>query len=189
MVNIPENERHLCTPNAIRTFTGKYVDVFNPKAENICIEDIAHSLSMQPRFGGHLPNFYSVAEHSVNCAEMSINMGNDNVRAQSISLGALLHDASEAYLIDVPSPIKANLSEYKAIEDKLMQVIAQKFGFQYPLYRSVKFIDESMLNMEWNNMMITQKTVFKCWQPREAEMHFLSMYRRLSHSNAQNNPQ
>lgn len=57
----------LYTPNCIRTFTGIYMNVFDPTDEMICIEDIANALSHQCRFAGHLPNFYSVAQHSVQC--------------------------------------------------------------------------------------------------------------------------
>ena len=55
-------KENLYTPNCIRTFTGLYMNVFNPKPDMICIEDIAHALSQQPRFGGHLPRMYSVAQ-------------------------------------------------------------------------------------------------------------------------------
>ena len=51
-------EENLYTPNCIRTFTGIYVNVFEPTPEMICIEDIAHALSNQCRFSGHLPTFY-----------------------------------------------------------------------------------------------------------------------------------
>lgn len=118
-------EENLYTPDCIRTFTGIYVNVFEPTEEMICIEDIAHALSNQCRFGGHLPVFYSVAQHSI---IMSDKMH------ESHKLAALLHDASEAYLLDIPRPIKKGLSNYKEIEDKLMTAIAAKFGFEYPLH-------------------------------------------------------
>jgi len=89
---------NLFTPNCIRTFTGKYVNVFEPTLEMICIEDIAHALSMQCRFGGHLPYFYSVAQHSINCSFL--------VDTPCLKLEVLMHDASEAYLLGIPSPIK-----------------------------------------------------------------------------------
>ncbi len=59
---------NLYTPDCIRTFSGQYVNVFAPDPDTILIEDIAHALSQQCRFGGHLPEFYSVAQHCVICA-------------------------------------------------------------------------------------------------------------------------
>ena len=114
---------NLFTPGCIRTFTGLYIDVFEPKPEMICIEDIAHGLSMQCRFGGQLPKFYSVAQHSIHCSE---------IVSDHLKLEALLHDASEAYLLDIPSPIKNRMPEYKAVEDRLMKAIAAKLGTKIP---------------------------------------------------------
>lgn len=139
---------NLYTPNCIRTFTGIYMNVFEPTSEMICIEDIAHSLSMQPRFGGHLPIFYSVAEHSINCARLV---------PDNLKLEALLHDASEAYLMDLPRPIKNNMPQYKEIEENLMKLIFDKFGLIYPLHEKVKLQDEIMLQYEWESLMLSQK--------------------------------
>jgi hypothetical protein len=139
---------NLFTPDCIRTISGKYVNVFEPKVEMICIEDIAHALSNQCRFAGHTPYFYSVAQHSNLCFELA---------SPEHKLAALLHDASEAYLCDIPRPIKLRLPEYKLIEDKLMKLIAEKFGFQYPLHPEVKEIDDRLLKMEWDNLIIREK--------------------------------
>jgi uncharacterized protein len=129
----------LYTERTIKTISGIYVDVFEPKPEMFVIEDIAHALSMIPRWGGHFPFFYSVARHS---REVSF-------RTKGDKLEALMHDASEAYLMDLPRPIKRNMPEYKAIEDGLMMVIAEKFGFQYPLSEETKRADKAELEEEW----------------------------------------
>lgn len=126
----------------IRTHSGLYMNVFEPTQEMICIEDIAHALSMQCRFGGHLPQFYSVAQHSVECSKRT-----------NFSFEALMHDASEAYLLDIPRPIKLRLANYKEIEDRLMASIAMKFQFQWPLRNAVKRVDEIMLQLEWDNFV------------------------------------
>ena len=60
MENI-DYDAELFVPDHIRTYTGKYFNAFDPLPELICIEDIAHALSQQPRYAGHLPQFYSVA--------------------------------------------------------------------------------------------------------------------------------
>lgn len=141
-------QENLYTKDCIRTFTGIYFNIINPTEDMICIEDIAHSLSMQCRFAGHLPVYYSVAEHSIRCHEVS---------SPENKLAALLHDASEAYLLDIPSPIKPHLNNYKEIENKIMKLVAKKFGFLYPLVQEVRDIDKYMLEWEWNNIMLNKE--------------------------------
>lgn len=138
-------KENLYTPNCIRTFTGLYINVFEPMPEMICIEDIAHALSKEQRFGNHLPMDYSVAEHSCICAGL---VSREN------KLAALLHDSAEAYLKDFPKPIKDLLPEYKKLEHNLLTVISKKFGFEYPLHEDVKNVDKYMLELEWENIML-----------------------------------
>lgn len=166
-------EENLYTPNCIRTVTGIYINVFEPTEEMICIEDIAHSLCQQPRFGGHLPYFYSVAEHSLNCSYL--------IDSPELKLAALLHDASEAYLMDIPKPIKSGLTNYKEIEDKLMKVIAIKFGFDYPLPQEVKDVDETMLELEWVCLMLREKVwTLPKRHPHDLYSNFLRMAKYYS---------
>jgi 5'-deoxynucleotidase YfbR-like HD superfamily hydrolase len=122
------------------------MNVFEPTLDMIDIEDIAHALSHACRWAGHVPRFYSVAEHSVHCTDLIVD--------KSQAFEALMHDASEAYLVDVPRPIKHRLPEYKAIEDNLMRLIAEKFGFIYPMSEEVKNIDNQLLQMEWDCLII-----------------------------------
>ena len=144
-----EKASDLFKPNCIRTFSGKYVNVFEPTEDMICIEDIAHALSHQCRFGGHLPRFYSVAEHSILCSQLVFG-------SKTEKFNALMHDASEAYLLDIPSPIKKGLANYKDLEDGLMHVIANKFGFEWPMTETVRQVDERMLHYEWNAIMLNE---------------------------------
>lgn len=162
---------NLYTPNCIRLYTGKYFNPLEPDPDMIDIEDIAHSLSMQCRFGGHTKIFYSVAEH---CMNVSLNAP---VRHE---LAGLLHDASEAYLYDIPRPIKRNLIGYKEMEDRLMVVIAQKFGFQYPLSDHIKRLDELTLKWEWENLVIKYTNVYKPMPPHDAKLEFLKLFNSLS---------
>jgi len=163
---------NLFTKDCIRTFTGLYMNVFEPTPEMINIRDIAHALSMECRFSGHLPNFYSVAEHSVMVSRIA---------PKELKLQALLHDASEAYLRDIPRPIKPKLTNYKAIEDKLMRIIAGKFGFDYPLSSEVHMADAEMLQWEWDELMIgiPGNEPVVCMDPKLVEANFLSEYYRI----------
>lgn len=164
---------NLYTPGCIRTFTGKYINPSKPDASLICIEDIAHALSMQPRFGGHLPVFYSVAQH---CVITSAGVTEEH------ALSALLHDASEAYLIDVPRPVKEQLQNYKEIENTLMVVISGKFGFEWPLHANVKCADEDMLKHEWESLMLNsgEWNPIEAWNQPFAKAKFLEVFYRLT---------
>ena len=109
----------------IETFTGALFDPFNPDSELIRIEDIAHALSNLCRFAGHSTQFYSVAQHSINCYKLV---------PREHALSALLHDATEAYMVDMPTPIKNRLPKYMEKEDALMEVIYKKFNLEYPMH-------------------------------------------------------
>jgi len=124
----------------ITTYTGRTIDVRNPDPEQIYIHDIAVGLANQCRFAGHVTKWISVARHSLNVCEL--------VQDPNLKLAALLHDASEAYLLDMPSPIKALLPHYKALEENMMRVIAKKYGFEYPLHPLVKMADRNALEAE-----------------------------------------
>jgi hypothetical protein len=129
----------------VRTYTGLWMNVFEPTEDMVCLEDIAHALSNLCRFGGHTTRFYSVAQHSIHCSRLV-----DDAHR----MAALMHDASEAYLMDFPTPVKLELKEYYAIENRVMLVIAKKFGFQYPLPQIVKQADKKMLELEWDSLIL-----------------------------------
>jgi len=154
--------------DCIRTYTGKYVNVFEPTEDMICIEDIAHALSNQCRFAGHTQSFHSVAEHSLLCSFSSVH---------SLKLQALLHDASEAYFVDIPTPIKNHMPEYKAIEHKLMCIIAKKFCFEWPMHEMTANIDKDVLSYEWLNHVLNNTRGIPSL---EAEKRFLEEFRKLT---------
>ena len=140
----------LLVPNSIRTSSGKYFNFIDTEPDMVDIEDIAHSLSMQCRFGGHLPRFYSIAQHCVLCSQ---------IIEPKYALEALLH-------------------EYKIMEDRLMTVISEKYNFEYPLNKSVKEVDVKMLNIEFNGIMLGNDD-FHCWTQEEAKKIFLETYQKL----------
>jgi hypothetical protein len=122
----------------LSTFTGKRFHPFNPSPDQIDIQDIAHWLSLLC-FSGQCPQFYSVAEHSIYVATGLPN---------EFKLEGLLHDASEAYLADVPRPLKIGLPEYKIIETSVDAVIAEKFHMAFPAPSQVKAADRRLLRRE-----------------------------------------
>lgn len=180
--------------DCIRTHSGIYMNVFKPTFEMICIEDIAHALSNQCRFGGHLPVFYSVAQHSIECAKrmrqkllerarkIEWNYAYMETNTKHGELKALMHDGSEAYLLDIPTPIKRLLSNYKEIEDGLMRKIAQKYGFEWPMDELMKEIDAEMLVFEWEHFVIKSKPLpadFVVLSRKKAKKEFLKYFYNL----------
>jgi len=162
---------NLYTTDCIRTVSGVYVNVFEPKPEMFNIEDIAHALSHQCRFGGHLPVFFSVAEHCINC---------DKIIHTPHRFDALMHDCSEAYLLDIPKPIKDKILDYLIIEDNLMKVLSAKFGFNYPLSDEVKKVDKAMLEWEWQFIMLEHKNFhLPTFSPAEAKQKFIELFKLL----------
>lgn len=157
--------------DCIRTNSGIYINIFAPTADMICIEDIAHAEAGMPRFAGHLNKHYSVAQHSMMAAQMV---------SKKNRLAALMHDSTEAYMLDMPSPIKARLPEYKVYEHKLMEVIAAKFGFQYPFDKEIKEVDKYLVNLEWDKLVANPDKTFKCLTQIQAKKEFLKMYYEIT---------
>lgn len=136
----------------IETYTGKKFYPLDPRPEDVCIEDIAHSLAMQCRFNGHTRVFYSVAEHSVLMAQELKAFG----YSKETQLYGLLHDVAEAYLCDLPRPIKHQLSIYRYAERILQKMILSALGLPQPGIDSraiVKFMDSCLLGYEGRKLM------------------------------------
>lgn len=115
----------------IRTFTGA-VFTTEPEAKNVRINDIAVGLSRAPRWGGHTKELYPVSAH---CIYMSYML------PPRWALEGLMHDSSEAYLADIPSPFKVFLPDYKKVENKIMCAVAEAFKFDWPMNPLVKTAD------------------------------------------------
>lgn len=119
--------------STIITHTGKLIDVCNPRPEDIDITDISHALGNICRWAGHSSRFFSVAQHSV--------IVSDQVSPEN-ALWGLLHDAAEAYLMDIPTPLKKLWPAYKKLEDAMQKVIFECFGLSGEMPAEVKLIDK-----------------------------------------------
>lgn len=159
----------------METFTGRQFWAMDPRPDEIVIEDIAHALSMQCRYAGHCQRFYSVAEHSVHLA---------NYVSPQNRLWALLHDASEAYLVDIPRPTKPYLPGYKEAEARIMAAVCDRFGLPHEMPAEVKeadnriIADERAQNMSrsphvWSGYDNPIGVTLKFLLPSEAEAWFL----------------
>jgi hypothetical protein len=130
--------------STILTHSGIEFDVCNPEPDLIEIEDIAHALANLCRFTGHTKHFYSVAQHSFLCASLV---------PPEHRFETLLHDAAEAYVGDVSSPLKAQLPGYKLIECKVEQAVRERFGLPPKMSPWVKEADLQMLAAEKAQLM------------------------------------
>lgn len=167
----------------ITTLTGRHFDFINPQADTICIEDIAVALSNICRFTGHVPEFYSVAQHSVRVSYLV---------PVEFALEGLLHDATEAYCSDINSPLKALLPDYQAIEGRVDAVIRAKFGLPPAMSPEVKHADLVMLGTERRDLGLDDGTPWPCLEgikldhllvtpmsPQAARVTFLNRWNQL----------
>lgn len=130
------------------TYSGRVFHPLAPQPEQVAIIDIAHSLANQCRFAGHCRVHYSVAQHSVYVSDLLRPLG---VEAQ---LAGLLHDAAEAYLVDLPSPVKVFMTEYCASEKIVTAAIWKAFEVLVPENTAaIKTADNIVLATEMRDLM------------------------------------
>ncbi len=136
----------------ITTYTGKHIDPIEPEVTKFDIHDIAHALSLICRGNGHVKTFFSVGQHCINCALEAEARG----YTQRVVLACLIHDASEAYLSDVPRPFKQCLPQYRQIEDNMLVAIYERF-LGTPLTKEeeelVRWVDNDMLYYDMRELL------------------------------------
>jgi len=174
-------------PTWIQTHSGRKFFPLKPDHEEIVIEDIAHSLSQQCRFTGHCSWPYSVGQHSVLVSRQVNKMGG-NIEDQ---LWGLLHDASEAYAVDVPTPVKRQIVGYAEIESRIMDAVAEKFSLKGAMPEVVKVADDIMLATEardlmglkdlseWGIQVYPDQDRIKKMSASAAKREFLSLFHHL----------
>lgn len=176
----------------ISLLSGAKFNYNKPEESDVTIEDIASALSNVCRFSGHLPRFYSVAQHLCNTSR---------IVPVEHAFTALMHDTAEAFTNDLPTPLKWALPIFKELEVKIESAMGEKFGFQYPYPAEVKEADTIMLMLEkyyvkednsvWPNYeQYTKRKVSRyldlvdldSWQPRRAKREFLERYEELKNN-------
>jgi 5'-deoxynucleotidase YfbR-like HD superfamily hydrolase len=172
----------------ISMLSGSYFDYLNPDECPLTIDDIATPLSNICRFAGHLPRFYSVAQHVVNCSY---------IVSPAFAFDALMHDTAEAFTNDLPTPLKTALPIFKELEVKIESAMSRRFGFTYPLAPEVKLADAQMLGLEatyvkelkekwavldgieYEHLKDMPGVDLTSWTPRQAKANFIRRYQEL----------
>ncbi|WP_395175543.1 phosphohydrolase [Roseibium alexandrii] len=169
----------------IHTFTGRRFTPLAPKANDVSLDDIAHALSMKCRYNGHCSTFYSVAEHSVLVASKA---------TPRLALRALMHDAHEAYLVDLAAPLKG-ADEFAGVcdvEKRLDKAIAERFNLPYPIKdNEIDRLDKRILLDEgqalmhrgtegWNVTGPALGVKIQGWPPHIAKAQFKQAFIRYS---------
>ncbi len=174
----------------IPTYTGGVFSLTDPDPATIQIEDIAHHLAYLCRFAGATRRFYSVAQHSV---LVSLFCPPEHARE------GLMHDASEAYCLDMPRPLKylPGMEQYRAIEQRISDAVRIRFGLLPVLPDSVKHVDMALLMTERQKLLGPQHAPwdreveplevpdFESWTPERAEKEFLNRFWELEARPAQ----
>ena len=126
--------------NWIMTYSGTPIAPLNPTPDAIKVEDIAHALAMICRWAGHCHTYYSVAEHSVRVADLCVALGEkeglSKAALKDLEMLGLMHDATEAYVGDIPRPIKSEfrlvtprgVETFREAEAHLYGVIVEALG-------------------------------------------------------------
>lgn len=173
--------------DGIALLSGALFNYNKPEESDVTIEDIATALSNVCRFSGHLPSFYSVAQHLVNASK---------IVPVEYAFTALMHDTAEAFTNDLPTPLKHALPIFKELEVKIETAMANRFGFSYPYPAEVKLADTQMLLLEktyvkldtnewqyYNDVEyehLADRVDLKGWQPVRAKREFLERFEELN---------
>lgn len=164
----------------IQTQSGRIVDLLNFNPSDVDIDDIAHALAHQCRFGGHVREFVSVAQHSV-LVSMLV--------PPQFQLHGLLHDGHEAYMTDIPTPLKRLLPEYYVIAEGVQKAINNRFALSEQEPLEVKEADRKALVIEAMNFMPSSDywieqaksignkiPILKAMPPDEAKLLFVNRF-------------
>lgn len=131
-------------------YSGKKYYPGRPFVSEFSVPDIAHALAQTNRYGGAAKFPFSVAQHSALMAEKMYAA----TKSGRLALDCLFHDASEAYLGDMPKPIKHMLRDYQELEDNTDRAIRHwlnknKVYVPFEQTKECKEYDIRMFLTEW----------------------------------------
>ncbi len=165
----------------IQTRSGKKFHFMNPRPEEVDIEDIAYALAHTTRWGGHCDPPITVAQHCVLVSRLL----RDGRCSAMVQMQGLLHDAAEAYIPDIPSPIKPYLKDLAGIDWYIERAICEAFGVHHPFDPAVKRADVESYRWEYRDLMkqvqmctppAERRPTLSVWSADESEMIFLNTF-------------
>lgn len=137
--------------NTVRMQSGIYFDLKDPQPDMVNLDDIFHGLSRMPRFLAQTQKAYTVLDHSFS---MMVNANYNEVDDRSVLKAILLHDATEAYIGDISSPLKDLLGPViEEIESRIEKVIGIALKVDFAAHHDViKKYDRTALIAEKNTL-------------------------------------
>lgn len=174
----------------IELHSGRRFCPLNPVVSDIDILDIAHALSLECRFANQAKVHYSVAQHSCLVAQTLVDWGEDR---ETVRWG-ILHDAHEAYLCDIPSPMKEHpdFAPYREVEARVQRAVCERFGLPEKEPEAVRRADKVLLATEARDLMPFREAHWRGltmppleirirpWAAHEAKSRFLQFFRSLA---------
>jgi hypothetical protein len=185
-------------------YTGTRFYTFDPRPEDVRIEDISHALGLQCRYNGNCKRFYSVAEHSCLLSDFVLYRGSDGAHPPDhgdvfdraihgySALIALMHDAAEAYIGDMVRPVKHRMPAFRELEATIEAVVFPALGLPAEIPPWMRALDSRILCDERAQAMLTQHNDWSTdeleplgvelqfWRPARAEYEFLRRFFQLS---------
>lgn len=175
----PDPRRANIEPS-IQTASGKFFNFTRPQDFDWNIDDVAHGLAHQCRFGGHSLHFYPIAQHSVHASEQV---------DPEFAFEALLHDAHESFYLDLMTPLKILLPDYRRLEKSGEKVMRWAYGLTERMPSLVKQVDIRMLATERRDMMAESGDFWEMltgiepfsakispWTPATAKIRFIERF-------------
>lgn len=171
----------------ITLLNGQLFDFNEPGKIPVPIEVIANAAGNICRFAGHLPRFYSLAQHLVNTSR---------IVPPEHAFTALMHDTSEGFTNDITTPLKAAFPAFKELETRIEAAMAEMFGFEFPYPPEVHLADRQMLGLEMRHIKgdfedhevlrgidfeyLLPLVDLTTWSPERAKRNFMQRYEELA---------
>lgn len=171
----------------IETYTGRAFWPLNPSVLHLSVIDIAHALSNQGRYSGHTRFFYSVAHH---CCLLAIHVEKRGGTPLEC-LETLMHDSPEAYLVDIPRPVKQYMPQYREWDHAIDAQIRIWMNWTDPRPSFLDDLDSRIIvderaalmsnsGNDWGKRLDAIGVDIQPWTPQEAEKAFLALYAKYT---------